>query len=66
MEIGDRYNIDYGPNKAANKLIEIRGFVDDDVIVFKWYKSSSKKWSYDIEYRSYFAMLKSGGYLIKK
>ena len=65
MEIGDKYNIDYGPNKAANRLIEIRGFVDD-VVVFKWYKSRSKQWSYEVAHKSYFEMISSGGHLIKK
>ena len=57
LNIGDKIRIDYGQGNFNNRVIHVRAFVDDDFVVIRSWSKSKKHWSYEVQHRSYFAVL---------
>ncbi len=60
LQIGRRLKIFYYEGNSNNRLIEIRGFVDDQVV---WRFLRNQEFCYGIDYPHYFEILAKGDYL---
>lgn len=46
-DIGRRIRVDYGKDNVNNRLLHVRGVVDDKVIMRRW-RASRRSWGYEM------------------
>lgn len=61
---GNEIEMYFNEGSINNKIIEIRGIVDDKYIVYKSYNNKNKKYFYYMKTIYYFYLLEEKGYLI--
>ena len=55
---GDTFWTYYGyKNNPSNKKIHIVDFVDEDMVVFKWWRKHSNAWRYEVEPAWWFGLM---------
>ena len=63
MEIGKSYKIFYDEGNLNNKTIHVLAVVDDNMIVYKYWRRHKMTWNYTVEHISYFDLLETHRYL---
>lgn len=61
--VGDRYRIDYGKGNFANKLIHIRAIVDNEYVVYRYWRHL--EWIYKLEDTTFFEVGAESGHIKK-
>jgi len=55
---GEKWKLYFNENNINNKLIHIRGIIDDVYIVTRSWSTYKNRWIYDINHKVYFDILK--------
>ncbi len=51
MNIGDKYKLEFSKNNPNNRILEFRGIIDNEVVIFKTPKGNYRMESLDwVEY----------------
>ena len=55
---GDIYSLCYGHGHFGNKRIHIRAIVDEEMVVFRWWRKRKQYWQYEVEGLYWFRLRK--------
>lgn len=65
IEIGDIFQLNYGPDNAHNRTIHVRAIVDDYWVVVRSWSKRRRRWNYTLQDLSFFEETAASGHLEK-